>query len=192
MKKIVVALVAVVVVILVLVISFHSEANTFVELNENVALQAAQVESALQRRSDLIPNLVETVKGYTKHEEAVFTEIANARAKLKESIGTNNLEAVEEASAALEISIDRLTTMVAEDYPELNASQQFIGLQDELAGTENRINTARQDYNEAVREYNTAVRRFPGSIIANAMGYDPLSYFEAEESAKEAPVVSFE
>ena len=91
----------------------------------------------------------------------------------------------------MDVSIDRLTTLVAEDYPELNSSELFIGLMDELAGTENRINVARNYYNEAVREYNTAVKKFPKNIIARVMGYESVEYFEADEDAKEAPVVSF-
>ena len=181
----------VVVVLALSVVSLFYQANTFVDLNEEVALQWAQIETALQRRSELIPNLVNTVKGATNHELAVFTEIANARKLLDANIGTNNYEAVEEASKALDVSIDRLTTLVAEDYPELNSSELFIGLMDELAGTETRINVARNYYNEAVREYNTAVKKFPKNIIARVMGYESVEYFEADEDAKEAPVVSF-
>lgn len=182
----------VVVVLALSVVSLFYQANTFVDLNEEVSLQWAQVESSLLRRSELIPNLVNTVKGAANHELAVFTEIANARKVLVDNLGTNNYEAVEEANKALDISIDRLTTLVAEDYPALASTQLFIGLMDELAGTENRINVARNYYNEAVREYNTAVKKFPKNIIARVMGYESIDYFEVAEEDKEAPIVSFE
>ena len=191
MKNFAFGCLVVVVVMVLCVVSLFYQANTFVDLNEEVSLQWAQLESALLRRSELIPNLVNTVKGATNHELAVFTEIANARKVLADNIGTNNYEAVEEANKTLEISIERLTTMVAEDYPELSSSQLFVGLMDELAGTENRINVARNYYNEAVREYNTAVKKFPKNIIARVMGYESVDYFEIAEEDKEAPVVSF-
>lgn len=181
----------VVVVLALSVVSLFYQANTFVDLNEEVSLQWAQVESSLLRRSELIPNLVNTVKGAVNHELAVFTEIANARKVLVDNLGTNNYEAVEEANKALDISIERLTTLVAEDYPALASTQLFIGLMDELAGTENRINVARNYYNEAVREYNTAVKKFPKNIIARVMGYESIDYFEVAEEDKEVPIVSF-
>lgn len=191
MKKLAGGCLIIVVILAISVVSLFYQANTFVDLSEEVSLRWAQVESALLRRSELIPNLVNTVKGATNHELAVFTEIANARKVLEDNFGTNNYEAIEEANKALEVSIDRLTTLVAEDYPELASTQLFIGLMDELAGTENRINVARSYYNEAVREYNTAVKKFPKNIIAKVLGYEPLEYFEIEEGDKEAPVVSF-
>ena len=179
------------VVVLVIVVWFMLSRNTYVNLYEDVKLQEAQVEAALQRRNDLIPNLVATVKGYAKHEESVFTEIANARASLSGSIEANNIEGIEEASKELSNTLNRLL-VISEAYPELKANQQFIALQDELAGTENRINVAWQYYNEAVIEYNKAVKSFPGSTIAKLSGYEPLPYFEADEEAKEVPVVSFD
>ncbi len=176
--------------VVIAVFWFIGTKNNLVPLKEDVEMQQAQVETALQRRADLIPNLVETVKGYTKHEESVFTEIADARAKLAGSIQSGDLASINEANTALDSALSRLLA-ISEDYPDLKASEQFIALQDELAGTENRISVARQYYNETVRTYNTTIQKFPTSLIAGMFGYYPLPYFEADERAKEVPVVDF-
>lgn len=177
-------------IVVVIIACFLYGNNKFVNLQEDVMLQQAQVETTLQRRNDLIPNLVETVKGYVKHEEAVFTEIADARSALAGSIEVKDLDGIEKYSEQLDNALNRLL-VISESYPELKANEQFIALQDELAGTENRINVARQYYNEAVMKYNKAVRNFPGSMIAKICGHEPIDYFEADEDAKEAPIVSF-
>lgn len=178
-------------VLLLVVFWFFGTRNNLVTLKENVEMQQAQVETTLQRRSDLIPNLVETVKGYVNHEEDVFTEIAEARSKLAGSIQSGDIESISEANNALDSALSRLL-VISENYPKLQASEQFIALQDELAGTENRIAVARQYYNEEVRTYNTTIQKFPTSLIAGMNGYYPMPYFEADESAHEAPVVSFD
>lgn len=183
-------LVGVIAFVVLVAIWFVGTKNNLVTLRENVEMQQSQIETALQRRSDLIPNLVETVKGYTNHEEAVFTEIAEARSKLAGSIQSGDLESINEANTALDSALGRLLA-ISEDYPDLKASEQFTALQDELSGTENRISVARQYYNESVRTYNTTVQKFPSSIVAGMSGYYPLPYFEADESAKEVPVVDF-
>ena len=154
-------------------------------------MQQSQVETTLQRRSDLIPNLVETVKGYASHEEEVFIEIAEARSKLAGSISSGDIEAINEANSELDSALGRLLA-ISESYPDLEASDQFIALQDELAGTENRIAVARQYYNEAARDYNVKVQKLPASIIAGMSGYYPVPYFEADEGASEVPEVSFD
>lgn len=184
-------LIGVVAVLLLVVMWFFGTRNSLVSLKEDVEMQQSQIETTLQRRSDLIPNLVETVKGYAKHEEDVFTEIAEARSKLAGSIDSGDIESISEANNALDSALGRLLA-ISEDYPDLKASEQFIALQDELAGTENRIAVARQQYNEKLRSYNTRVQSFPTSIVAGMSGYYPLPYFEAEESAKEVPKVSFD
>lgn len=178
-------------ILLVFVFWFFGTRNNLVSLKEDVEMQQSQVETTLQRRSNLIPNLVETVKGYTDHEEAVFTEIADARSKLAGSIRSGDMEAIAEANSELDSALGRLLA-ISEDYPDLEASDQFIALQDELAGTENRITVARQYYNETVRDYNTTVQRFPTSIVASMSGYYPVEYFEADEDASEVPEVSFD
>lgn len=170
---------------------FFGTKNMLVSLKEDVKTQQAQYESSLQRRSDLIPNLVATVKGYATHEKEVFTEIAEARAKLAGSIKSNDLNNMDEANDGLNSAIGRLLS-ISENYPQLTASEQFIALQDELAGTENRINKARQYYNEKVNTYNTAIQRFPTSIVAEMSGYYQLQYFEADDDAKEVPEVKFD
>ena len=179
------------VVVLIVVFWFFGTRNSFVSLKEDVEMQQSQVETTLQRRSDLIPNLVETVKGYASHEEEVFTEIAEARSKLAGSISSGDIEAINEANSELDSALGRLLA-ISESYPDLEASDQFIALQDELAGTENRIAVARQYYNETARDYNVKVQKFPASIIAGISGYYPVPYFEADEGASEVPKVSFD
>lgn len=178
----------IVAVVLLVGIMMISKYNRFVSGEEQVEAKWAQVENQLQRRFDLIPNLVETVKGYAAHEEAVFAQIAEARAQY------GSAASVEEAAAAndeLSSALSRLLVIV-ENYPDLKANQQFKQLMDELAGTENRLTIARQDYNEAVREFNSDVRIFPGNLLAGIFGFDVKDYFEAAESASETPAVDFE
>ena len=169
---------------------FLSTQNHWMSLKEDVEMQKSQIETTLQRRSDLIPNFVATVKGYAAHEEKIYTEIADARYKLTGSIETGNIESMIEANDALNSSISKLLA-ISENYPELKSSEQFIALQDELAGTENRIAVARQYYNEKVKTYNTAVQRFPTSIVAKNKGYSTLQYFEADENSKTVPEINF-
>lgn len=177
-------------VVLLAVFWFFGTRNSLVSLKEDVEMQQSQIETTLQRRSDLIPNLVATVKGYANHEEKVFTEIADARSKLAGSIESRDMESISKASNALDSALGRLLA-ISENYPDLKANEQFIALQDELAGTENRIAVARQYYNEKVNTYNTTIQKFPTSIVAGMSGYYPMQYFEADESAKEVPKVDF-
>lgn len=178
------------VVVVLILIWFFGTRNSLVSLKEEVEMQQSQIETTLQRRSDLIPNLVATVKGYANHEEKVFTEIAEARSKLAGSIKSGDMKSISEANDTLDSALSRLLA-ISENYPDLKASEQFITLQDELAGTENRISVARQHYNEKVNTYNTEVQKFPTSIVAGMSGYYPLQYFEADEAAKEVPKVDF-
>ena len=159
--------------------------NNLVTQSESVENSFSQVETQLQRRNDLIPNLVETVQRYADHEEEIFTEVAEARSRL---MGAGSVEQQAEADAELSGALSRLLA-ISENYPELRANENFINLQDELAGTENRISTARRDYNETVRSYNTAIRRFPTNIFAGMFNFDSADYFEAEEGATENPDV---
>jgi len=164
--------------------------NALVTMEEEVKLEASQVETQLQRRSDLIPNFVETVKGYAAHEEEVYTAIADARAKLSGAIKENDVEAMNEANSELDSALSRLLVVV-ENYPELKANENFIALQDELAGTENRITIARQNYNEIVAKYNKELKKFPKNLIASLCNLEAADYFEASEGAEEAPTVKF-
>lgn len=186
-KKVLVGIVALVVLV---IFCFIGIKNSLVSLKEEVEMQQSQIETTLQRRNDLIPNLVATVKGYADHEEKVFTEIADARSKLAGSIKSGDMNSISKANDSLDSAISRLLA-ISENYPNLKANEQFIALQDELAGTENRISVARQHYNEKVKEYNTEIQKIPTSIVAGMSGYYPVQYFEAEENAKEAPKVDF-
>jgi LemA protein len=161
--------------------------NTLVSQEEAVSEAMSEIDNQLQRRNDLIPNLVETVKGYAAHEQTVLTEIAEARARLG---GARSVEDKAAASNDLSGALSRLL-MVAERYPDLKANQNFIRLQDELAGTENRIAVARRRYNEAVKAFNTSIRAFPTLIVARAAGFEKKPYFEAPENAKSVPAVNF-
>ncbi len=191
MKKSTGILLGVLGVIVVLVIGIVgwgiSSYNGLVTSEQAVETQASNIETQLQRRSDLIPNLVNTVKGYAQHEEEIYTALADARAKLS---GANTVEEMEEANGELTSALNRLMVIV-ENYPDLKANENFIGLQDELAGTENRIAVARQDYNKAVQEYNVKIRRFPTNIIAGMFGFEKAALFESAEGAASVPNVSF-
>ena len=161
--------------------------NNLVTGEENVDAAWAQVENQLQRRFDLIPNLVNTVKGYAQHEEEVFTQIADARTKY------GGADTVDEAAAAndeLSSALARLLVIV-ENYPQLKADVQFTRLMDELAGTENRLAVARKDYNETVQTFNNNVRRFPGNIIAGMFGFEKKDYFGIKDGVEESPTVDF-
>ncbi len=162
--------------------------NSFISMKEDINQQQANVEVALQRRADLIPNLVATVKGYATHEEKVFTEIAEARSKLAGSINSGNINEISAANDELSSALSRLL-VVKEAYPELKANENFTALMDELAGTENRIAIARRDYNDIVRKYNSKIQRFPASIIANSNGFEKVDYFNSQEGANIAPKV---
>jgi LemA protein len=165
--------------------------NRIQALDEQVNRAQGQVAAQLQRRADLIPNLVETVKGFAKQESTIFTEVANARARLAGSIQTGNLEDMAAANQALNAPLGRLLAIV-ENYPALKSDANFRALQDELTGTENRIATARQDYNDAVNQFNSYIRTFPYNLTAKMFGHGtPRAYFEAKEGAEEVPAVKF-
>ena len=162
--------------------------NGFVNGEEDVNKAYAQIENQLQRRMDLIPNVVDTVKGFAAHEEEVLGNIADARSRLA---GANTPEEQAEANNELSGALSRLLVVV-ENYPELKADANFRQLMDELAGTENRLSVAREDYNAVVSDYNKKVKRMPGSIVASIFGFDEKEYFEADAAAQDAPNVDFE
>jgi LemA protein len=166
---------------------FHAK-NEMVRQDEFVKAQWADVDVQLQRRLDLIPNLVETVKGFTKEESTVFGDIANARAGMLNAQGPAGKIA---ANGKLDSALGRLL-LLTENYPQLRSSEQFMRLQDELAGTENRISVARKRYNDALRDYNTYVRQFPNSIWAGIAGFQVNNaFFAASDAARTAPAVKF-
>jgi LemA protein len=164
--------------------------NRIQELDERAQAYQGQIEVQLQRRADLIGNLVETVKGYAAHEEAVFTNVANARAGLMGAVRSGDSEQMATANAQLTGALGRLFAVV-EAYPTLKADQNFLRLQDELTGTENRVAVARNDYNAAVNEYNGYIRKFPQVITAKVTGAQPRKYFQAAPGSTEAPKVDF-
>jgi LemA protein len=169
-------------------VSFVPLYNGIVSKHEAITAKWAQVENQLQRRNDLIPNLVNSVKGYAAHEKTVFEEVTQARSQW--AAATTRDEKVK-AAGAIDSALSRLIA-VAENYPTLKADQAFLRLMDELSGTENRIAVERMRYNDSVREYNVAVRSFPGNFVARQFGYKVATeYFKAEEKAKTVPEVKF-
>lgn len=188
MKKVWIILGVIVVLVLIVPGIYVTNYNRLVTMNESIDTAWSQVENQLQRRYDLIPNLVNTVKGYAKHEKDVFTNIAEARSKLAGAKTT--IEKVQAANQ-VETALARLLAIV-ENYPQLKANENFIRLQDELAGTENRIAVERMRYNETIRIYNILVQRFPSNIVASMSGFQKKdAYFKAEEPAKSVPKVNF-
>ena len=188
MKKGFSVIIAIVAVIAILGGSLVSSYNGLVEKQANVENADAQIQVQLQRRADLIPNLVNTVKGYAQHEEDVYTALADARAKLNSA---STPEEYTEANASFESALSRLLVVV-ENYPELKADKNFVALQDQLEGTENRISVARKDYNDIATDYNTSIKKFPTVILAGMFGFEKFDLFEATDESQNAPTISFE
>lgn len=184
MKKIMIIVLALVLLLGGLAVSGY---NSLVTMNERVNQQWSQVENQIQRRADLIPNLVNTVKGYAQHEEKAIQAVSDARAKLA---GAQQPSEVATANDQLSTALGRLL-MISENYPDLKANENFRALQDELAGTENRIAVARKDYNQAVQEYNGQIRSFPTNMVAGILGFSARDYFKATEEAQKVPTVQF-
>lgn len=187
MRKGIIPVVIIVVLLVVIGVGFASAYNRLVTIGEGIDGQWAQVENQLQRRYDLIPNLVETVKGYAAHETEVFTAIADARSRLA---GAATSEQRVAAANELESALSRLLVVV-ENYPDLKADRQFTQLMDELAGTENRIAVERQRFNDLVRDYNVIIKRMPTAFVANMLGFQPRAYFESTPGAETPPQVQF-
>ncbi|MDR1391791.1 MAG: LemA family protein [Clostridiales bacterium] len=161
--------------------------NGMVEQREKVYSAKSQIENLLERRIELIPNLVASVKGYTKHEEKILSEISDARAKMS---GASSLNEKLNENDNLGSAISRLLVVI-ENYPNLKANEQFTGLRDELAGTENRLSTARRDYNESVKKYNQKIFSFPNNIFARVFKFEKFEYFKAKDGAQNVPIVDF-
>ena len=196
MKKGLITLVIIAVVVLGGFVWVKNGYNKMVVADEDVQAAWAQVENVYQRRADLIPNLVATVKGYAEHESKTLESVIAARSKATQvTVDPANLteEAIAEynkAQGELSSALGRLL-MITENYPDLKANQNFLELQAQLEGTENRIAVARKEFNEIARTYNVAVRRFPANLVAGICGFDTKAYFEADEAAAQAPVVQF-
>lgn len=189
-------LIITVVVIALVAIWGISSYNGLVSMDENVINQWANVETQYQRRSDLIPNLVNTVKGYAKHESETLESVMAARSQATQvKIDPSNctpqqLAAYQKAQGDVTTALGKLLA-ITENYPDLKANQNFLELQSQLEGTENRINVARKDFNDTAKKYNTSLRRFPRNIIASMFGFEKRNYFEAEAGAEKAPKVEF-
>lgn len=188
MKKSTIVIIVVVVILVAIIAGLVSNYNGVVSLSEEVDNKFATIDTMLQRRADLIPNLVNTVKGYTNQEQAVIDSVTDARAKLA---GANSVGEKANADQELSTALSNLLVVV-ENYPDLKSSENFKQLSDELAGTENRIAVARKDYNNAVKTLNTTIKKFPNNIIAGMFGFEQAEYFEADESSTEVPSVNFQ
>jgi LemA protein len=187
-QKTAAVIIGIVVVVLVIPYSYlRGTYNTLVRMEEQVNGAWAQVENQLQRRYDLIPNYVETVKGYAKHEREVLIGVTRARSR---AAGADTLEEKIEANNQLSSALARLLVVV-ERYPQLKANTNFIRLQDELAGTENRIAVERRRFNEAVKAFNTEIRTFPTNIVAGMFGFEKKSFFEVSKAKQEVPEIKF-
>lgn len=186
-KFFLIVVIVIVVLVLVPLLYLKGTYNSLVTMDEGVKAAWAQVENQLQRRYDLIPNLVETVKGYASHEEEVFLKVTEARSRVGGAASVSDKIA---ANNSLSAALSRLLVVV-ERYPELKANTNFLRLQDELAGTENRIAVERRRYNESVRAYNTTIRRFPTNLLAGIFGFEKAAFFDVPEERQEAPKVSF-
>jgi len=198
-KTLLIALAVIVVIGMGLYSFFGGNYNKIVVLDESVKSQWGQVQNVYQRRLDLIPNLVATVKGYATHESEVFTQIAEARSKaggvmqVSDEVLNNpeSFKKFQQAQSELSGALQRLL-VVTENYPVLKADANFLALQDQLEGTENRISVERKSYNDIVKSYNVFIKQFPQSIIANMNGFREKAYFAADEAASKAPTVSFQ
>lgn len=199
MKKtwiIVIAVIPVIAIIAVIAIYFTSTYNSMVAQEEAVSTAWSNVENQYQRRSDLIPNLVNTVKGYATHEKETFDAVVSARAKATQTtvsiddLTPEKMQAYQRAQGEVGSALSRLLA-VTENYPELKANENFKELQAQLEGTENRISVERRKFNKTVRGYNTAIRKFPRNIVAGMFGFEKHPYFEAEEGSEKAPEVKF-
>lgn len=197
MKKGTIILIAVLAVLLIFAVKTVGTYNQLVELDENTNQAWAQVNNQYQRRADLIPNLVETVKGYASHEKETFSEVTNARAKVGQlNISPevlNNPQALKQFQNVQGEISSALTKLMAvsENYPELKANQNFLSLQNQLEGTENRIAVERKRFNESIQLYNKRIRRFPTNMISGMFGFSKKYYFEAEAGADKAPEIKF-
>lgn len=196
MKKSWITIIVIAVIALFFYSSIKGTYNKMVAMDEGVKSQWAQVENVYQRRADLIPNLVNTVKGYASHEKETLTQVVEARAKATSTtidpskLNAQNIQAFQQAQSGLSSALSKLMVVV-ERYPDLKANQNFLELQAQLEGTENRITVERQKFNNSAQAFNTYIKLFPKNIYANIFGFEEKAYFKAQEKAEEAPKVEF-
>lgn len=177
-------------IIVLIALWFGITYNRLISLSGSVDGQWANVQSQYQRRIDLVPNLVNTVKGYAKHEQNLFTEITELRSQWQANINKGDIQGQQSTIVNMESALARLLVVV-ENYPQLKANENFLSLQDELAGTENRIAVERQRFNDAVKKYNIKIQKVPTNIVANLFDFEPRVYFESQPNADKAPTVEF-
>ena len=195
-KGCLIAVVAAVVIVLGCFVWVKNTYNGFVSQQEGVDAAWSQVENVYQRRADLIPNLVATVKGYAKHEQETLDKVVSARAKATqitvdpENLNEASLKKYQEAQGELGSALGKLLA-ITENYPDLKANENFLQLQSQLEGTENRIAVKRKNFNEVAQSYNSSIRQFPGNVLAGMFGFERKPYFEAEKGAEKAPEVNF-
>lgn len=188
-KKGLVITLAIIAVIVIIIAMIAGAYNGLVEKRENVETANSQISTQLQRRADLIPNFVSTVKGYSDYEKETYTAVTEARAAVNKASGAaEQAQASEQLDSAISVWVNAVT----EAYPELKANTQYQALTDELAGTENRVAQARRDYNNSAKDYNVAIKKFPKNIIASIFGFEDFDYFEAQDGADKVPQVSFD
>lgn len=188
-KKGLIIAIAIIAVIILIAGALIGAYNGMVSERENVLTAQSQISTQLQRRADLIPNFVATVKGYSDYEQKTLTAVTEARSAVSNaSTATEQAEASQQLDSAISVWVNAVT----EAYPELKANEQYVALQDELAGTENRVARARKDYNDAVKEYNTEIKSFPRNIFAGIFGFEAYDYFESDSTAQSVPQVSFD
>lgn len=196
MKKGYIVLIVIAAIILIIFLWFRGSYNGMVKMNEQVAAQWSNVENQYQRRLDLIPNLVNTVKGYASHEQKTLTDVVEARAKATQprisfdNLDETTLRRINQTQGELSSALSRLLA-ISESYPDLKANQNFLELQAQLEGTENRIAVERRKFNDMVRQYNAYIRQFPKNLVAGMFGFTPKPYFEATAGAENAPKVEF-
>ena len=196
MKKSYIVIGVIIVIVIGIFMWFKGSYNQMVTRSENVSSQWSNVENQYQRRLDLIPNLVNTVKGYAEHEQNTLTQVVEARAKATQmqvnfdQLDEQTIRKFNNMQGELSSALSRLLA-ISEQYPDLKANENFRDLQAQLEGTENRINVARKNFNDAAQAYNTNIRRFPKNIFAGMFGFDKKAYFEAEEGSEKAPKVEF-
>ncbi len=189
MKKGLIALIVVGAILLTVVFAVVGGYNGLVDKQEAVNTAQSQISNQLQRRADLIPNFVNTVKGYSDYEKSTYTAVTEARAAVQKA---NTVAEQQQASEQLDKAVSIWVNAITEAYPDLKAVEQYTALTDELSGTENRIAVARKDYNDAAKEYNTSIRKFPKNILASLFGFEKVDYFEAAEGTEQVPQVSFD
>lgn len=189
MKKKIIIIGACVILAIIIIASVVGTYNGLVDNREEVKNAASQISTVLQRRADLIPNMVKTVKAYSDYESQTYIDVTKARNTVKNA---DSVEDLSEASGELNRAIDVWVNAVSENYPELKADTQYTALMDELAGSENRVAVARKDYNDAAKKYNSKIKKFPTNIVAGLFDFDDADYFESDSSANSVPEVSFD